>query len=72
MRMYLIIATAAIVAILGLVGWIYRKGGEGALIGVERQNNEAAGKSDRARARYDDCVERGGLYDFGTGKCRRP
>ena len=72
MRMNLIVATAAIIAILGVFGWVYRKGGEGALNGVERQNNEAAGQSDRARARYDHCVERGGLYDFSTGKCRRP
>ncbi|HEV7433466.1 MAG TPA: hypothetical protein VGO22_01120 [Pseudorhizobium sp.] len=72
MRTNLIMAVLAIAAVLAVLGWVYRKGSDGALIGVERQNNAAASKSDRARSSYDDCVERGGLYDFGSGKCRRP
>lgn len=72
MNRTLIIATVSIVAILAAFGWVYRKGGQGALVGVERQNNDAAHQSDRARSDYDVCVDGGGVFDFGARKCRRP
>ncbi|HEV7434614.1 MAG TPA: hypothetical protein VGO22_07060, partial [Pseudorhizobium sp.] len=53
-----IIGALAILVILTLVvGWIWDKAGDDALNKIERQNNEAGDQSDRARDRYDLCVD---------------
>ncbi|PQZ29813.1 hypothetical protein CQZ93_06310 [Ochrobactrum vermis] len=40
---------------------------------IERQNNEATGKALDAAHSYDECIDAGGMWTFGTGKCgRRP
>lgn len=49
--------------------WLYSRGGDSALLNVERQTNESGDQADRARSDYSWCIRSGGVYDFGTGKC---
>jgi hypothetical protein len=68
-----IIGLLAIIAVLGIaVVWIYREGGEDVRNSVERQNNEAATRADEGALDYDACRDAGRVWDFGSGKCRRP
>lgn len=70
----LLLALAIIAALGGAAMWFYDKGGDAVEIKIERQNNVAGTKSENARDAYDRCVspDIGGVYDYATGKCRRP
>ena len=70
----LTLALAILGVIAGAAAWIYNQGGESVQIKIERQDNEAGNASDKARSDYDRCVhpDSGGVYDYATGKCRRP
>jgi hypothetical protein len=65
----IVCAAIALVIVAALGIWIFRQGGEHVKISIERQNNEAGDRSDRARGDYDLCVDGGGVYDFGAGRC---
>lgn len=52
------------------VGWLWKTAGDSTLQSIERQDNAAGNSSDSARARFDGCPV--GMWDFATGKCRRP
>jgi uncharacterized membrane protein YjfL (UPF0719 family) len=58
-------------AIILVVKMIRDDGAQSVTNTIERQNNAAAQKSDTDRLGYDACVDAGGLWDFGAGKCRR-
>lgn len=62
--------------VLAALAWAVREiredGAQSARQAIERQNNEAASQSAARRSDFDRCGDRGGLWDFGTGKCRRP
>lgn len=70
----LLLILAIIAALTGAAMWFYNKGGDAVEIKIERQNNVAGTKSENARDAYDRCVSSdiGGVYDYATGKCRRP
>lgn len=51
--------------------WLYRKGGEGVINSIERQNNEAARRADESALDYDACRDAGRVWDFRAGKCTR-
>jgi len=60
------------VAILFVVQMIRNDGAQSVTNSIERQNNEAAQNADVARLGYDDCLDAGRVWNFGSGKCRRP
>ncbi|MBP2237140.1 hypothetical protein J2Z31_003654 [Sinorhizobium kostiense] len=62
----------ALAALAWAVLEIREDGAQSARQAIERQNNEAALQSAARRSDFDRCVDRGGVWDFGTGKCRRP
>lgn len=68
LRGYLI--SAVIVA--AIAGFIYWKGGENARDAVERQNDKAGHAAEKASSDLAACRDSGGVFDFSTGKCRRP
>ena len=59
------------VAIIFVIQMIRNDGAQSVKNSIERQNNEAAQDADIARLGYDDCVRADGVWDFGSGKCRR-
>ncbi|QRY68210.1 hypothetical protein JVX98_07955 [Ensifer sp. PDNC004] len=38
---------------------------------IERQNNASGDAASNARSDFDLCLDRGGVWDYGAGKCRR-
>ncbi|WP_430246080.1 hypothetical protein [Neorhizobium sp. DAR64861/K0K2] len=68
----IIIIFAIVTAIIGAATWLYKAGGADTLNSIERQNSEAGTASDRARSRFDECFDAGGVFDSSSGKCRRP
>lgn len=62
--------------ILAALAWavieIRQDGAQSFKNSIERQNNEAAGQSDTARSNYDRCLDGGGLWNFGAGRCDWP
>lgn len=66
----LIGAILALLAIALFIGWLWSAAGDATRNQVERQNNEAAKNSDDARSGFDACPV--GLWDFASGRCKRP
>lgn len=66
-----VMALAAVALIAAVIFLVDRRATDRALEDVERQNNEAADQSDRARGAYVVCIDGGGLWDYGAGKCKR-
>ncbi|WLR92962.1 hypothetical protein [Shinella zoogloeoides] len=62
-------------AIAGALIWLYAEirdqGARSATSKIERQNNEARNAADDARSAYDRCLDGGGLWNFGAGRCDR-
>jgi len=58
-------------AVIFAVQMIRNDGAQSVKNSIERQNNEAAQDADIARLGYDACIDAGGVWNFGTGKCRR-
>lgn len=63
------------VLVLAALTWavlqIREDGAESVKQAIERQNYEAASQSDARRGDYDRCLDGGGVWDFGAGKCLR-
>ncbi|VVT34338.1 hypothetical protein [Rhizobium sp. EC-SD404] len=68
----IIIAAVAVFALGLLVTWIRQDGADDSRRAVEKQNNEAINNADLAGLTRRECVDAGGVYDFATGRCRRP
>lgn len=68
-RTRLVIAIAAAGALIWVYAVILHQGAEGVRISIERQNNEARNSADDARSAYDRCLDDGGLWNFGAGRC---
>ncbi len=70
-------ALAVAASLMGL-SWLhgYQRGAaserQAILTKIERQNNAAGNSADSARGSYDKCIDGGGVWDFGAGKCRWP
>lgn len=62
----------ALAALAWAVLQIREDGAQSVKQAIERQNNEAALQSAARRSDFDRCLDGGGLWDFGTGKCRGP
>ncbi|GLR55121.1 hypothetical protein KYK30_31715 [Shinella yambaruensis] len=64
------------VAIAGALIWLYaeiRAGGARDITSkFERRNNDARNAADDARSAYDRCLDGGGLWNFGAGRCDGP
>lgn len=64
------------VAAAGALIWLYaeirNQGADSVLINIERQNNDAGNTADDARSAYDRCLDGGGLWNFGAGRCDGP
>jgi len=60
------------VAILLVIKVIRDDGAESVKNSIERQNNEAAQKSDTARLDYDGCLDAGRVWAFESGECAGP
>lgn len=72
LQLYIVVALSGFV-LASLVVYAIRKDAEQDLATkIERQNNEAASKSDTARSNYDICLDGGGLWNFRAGKCDGP
>lgn len=65
---YLLLLLAAASFVATGVILIDRNATDRAAIKTERQNNAAGNGADDARSRFDGCS--GGMWDFGTGRCR--
>ena len=59
------------VAVIFVIQMIRNDGAQSLQNSIERQNNEAAQDADIARLGYDACLDADGVWDFGSGKCRR-
>lgn len=64
------------VAIAGALFWLYAEirdqGADSVRNSIGRQNNEAGNAADNARNTYDGCLDAGGLWNFGAGRCDGP
>lgn len=69
LTLYLLAAAAAASFVATGVIVISRNAKERTVIKIERQNNAAGDEADGARGSFDDCA--GGVWDFGSGECRR-
>ncbi|WP_143348327.1 hypothetical protein [Ensifer adhaerens] len=58
-------------AITWLVVEIRRDATEDYKSSIERQNNASGDAASDARSDFDLCLDRGGVWDYGAGKCRR-
>ena len=65
---------AIAVAVLALTATatyhLYDMGVERERARIERENVNAAGNANEAAMSLMDCLDRNGVYDFNTGKCR--
>lgn len=62
----------AIITAIGLLLYMVRENGKTtALQNIERQNNEAATDANKAALDFDACIDAGGLWNYGSGKCVR-
>lgn len=68
----LIAALAIAVALFWLYMEIRQGGADSVKTAIERQNNDAASSADDNRTAYDRCLDRGGLWNFGAGRCDGP
>lgn len=66
------VVAAGLLALVGAYHAIRQQGADGALVKIERQNNGAGNQADDARSAYDRCLDSGGLWNFGAGKCDGP
>lgn len=62
---------AAIVAVGLLLYSAREQGRNSALEDVKDQNNDASTRANETVLDYDACIDAGGLWNFGTGKCVR-
>lgn len=69
-QLRLIVIGVAVALVAAAIFFIYKRGNDDALSGVERQNSRAAEKSIEASLSLSECRKRGGVYQFDTGKCR--
>lgn len=67
LKIGLIAAGAA--ALIWLYVGIRDQGADAVRNAVERQNNAAGSTADDARSAYDRCLDSGGVWDFGAGRC---
>ncbi|MBN9155815.1 hypothetical protein [Microbacterium sp.] len=68
----IIVGTALVAAAIWLFVDIRDQGAESVRTSIERQNNEAGNTADGARSAYDRCLDGGGLWNFGAGRCDGP
>lgn len=61
------------ILIAAALAWLYveirKDGAESVRSAIERQNNEAGTSADDSRSSYDRCLDTGGLWNFGAGRC---
>ncbi len=73
-----VLGALAVAASLFGLSWLhgYQRGAAtertAILTKIERQNNAAGNSAVSARSTYDKCIDGGGVWDFGAGKCRWP
>ncbi|UTV37656.1 hypothetical protein MYG64_04890 [Ensifer adhaerens] len=58
--------------VIWLVAEIREDGARSVITKFERQNNASGDAASNARSDFDLCLDRGGVWDYGAGKCRRP
>lgn len=68
----IIVGAALVAAAIWLFVEIRDQGAESVRTSIERQNNEAGNAADGARSAYDRCLDGGGLWNFGAGRCDGP
>lgn len=61
----------ALAGIVWLVAEIREDGVRSVTTKIERQNNASGDAASNARSDFDLCLDRGGVWDYGAGKCRR-
>jgi hypothetical protein len=70
MRLFPYGVAAAVV--LALLFFVYKAGEERGLNEVEKENRDAGNAATISREARNNCVASGGVFDFATGKCKRP
>lgn len=65
----IIIGAAVAAALIWLYADIRADGARDVTSKIERQNNDARNAADDARSAYDRCLDGGGLWNFGAGRC---
>lgn len=64
-----VIALAASGATLGGYEFIKHKGADEVRAKIEKGNQDAIRKGIEARMSLDECIDAGGVYDFGRQRC---
>ncbi len=67
----IVVGVLALAAITWLVIEIRRDAAEDYKSSIERKNNASGDAASDARSNFDLCLDRGGVWDYGAGKCRR-
>ncbi|QRY69093.1 hypothetical protein JVX98_12745 [Ensifer sp. PDNC004] len=66
-----VVGGLALAGLLWLVAEIRKDGARAVVTKIERQNNASGDAASNARSDFDLCLDRGGVWDYGAGKCRR-
>lgn len=61
----------ALAGLIWLVAEIREDGARSVITKIERQNDASGDAASNARSDFDLCLDRGGVWDYGAGKCRR-
>lgn len=69
-RLWIVIGLVAVSVFSGIVIKVRNEALKQAKVEVERQNNAAGNSSDSARDQFDLCPD--GMWNYGTGRCKRP
>ncbi|RWF39713.1 MAG: hypothetical protein EOS46_30480 [Mesorhizobium sp.] len=64
-----VIALAVLGAALGVYEFIKHKGADEVRARIEKDNQDAVYKGIDARMSLDECIDAGGVYDFGRQRC---
>lgn len=66
-----LIGVGIVIATLVVVNWLIGIGGDRARRAIDKQNERALSDAEVAELDFDECINRGWVYDFTSGKCRR-
>ncbi|MER8628508.1 hypothetical protein NKH55_01860 [Mesorhizobium opportunistum] len=64
-----VVALVASGAALGVYDFVKHKGADEVRAKIEKENTDAIHKGIDARMSLDECIDAGGVYDFGRQRC---
>ncbi|MFK0273628.1 hypothetical protein ACIQUG_08130 [Ensifer sp. NPDC090286] len=66
-----VVSGLVLAGITWLVIEIRADGAQSVTTKIERQNNASGDAASNARSDFDLCLDRGGVWNYGAGKCGR-